>query len=643
MKKSLRAKIPSRVSRASARLRIKPAGASFGSEPFAQATIDSLRAHICVLDDAGVILAVNRAWRDFARANGLQPSKVASGLDYLAVCDAATGPDAGIAAAFADGIRAVMKGERAEFSLEYPCHSPTEQRWFIGEVTGFANKGLRLVVAHENITERKLAEEALRESEDRHRSLISTSMDAVLLTVPDGRILAANEAACRMFGRSEQELIRVGRKAVVDVSDPRLAHALAERARTGRFCSELTLIRKDGTRFPGEVSSAIFTNRHGEQRTSMVIRDISEQKRLEAAVRKSEEKFRTVADFSCGWETWIAPDGKYIYVSPWCERITGYRAEEFMADPKLLARIAHPDDRSQIHSHFRQYTRGPVREIVFRLITRGGEERWVEHICQPVHGPGGVFQGRRVSTRDITDRKRAEKALDASREQLRALAGYLQSVREEERSRIAREIHDQLAQDLTRLKMDILWLRRSLPHSAGGEGHSLLRTKLSAVTGATDSLIGSVQKIATELRPAVLDSMGLGATIEWQAREFRKRTGIRCDTKISEELPTIPRDWSTALFRILQESLTNVTRHAAATTVAISLESDHARITMRIRDNGRGIRADRLADSRSFGLLGMRERAMALGGECKIVTRAPRGTTIEVCIPLSQRGIRSQT
>lgn len=144
----------------------------------------------------------------------------------------------------------------------------------------------------QDITERKRAEEALRESEDRHRLLFDTSMDAIVMTAPDGRIFAANPAACRMFGRTEEDLVRLGRDAVVDASDPRLAAGLNERARTGMFSGEITMIRADGTKFAAELTTSLFKDRDGQPRTSMIIRDITGRKRGEEALRQSETRFR---------------------------------------------------------------------------------------------------------------------------------------------------------------------------------------------------------------------------------------------------------------------------------------------------------------------------------------------------------------
>ncbi len=639
MKKGTPRKAPSRPLLAGTRAREAKAGSPSASGWSIQAAIDSFPAHVCVIDRAGVIIAVNRAWHEFALANGLPPRKAGPGTDYLAVCCATVGPEAEMAAAFAAGIAAVRKGERGEFSMEYPCHSPLEQRWFVGRVTRMAGRGpIHLVIAHETITARKAADEVLRESEERYRSLVEASMDAVLLTSPDGRILAANSAACRMFGLSEPELIQAGRNGVVDTSDPRLLPAIEERARTGRFHGEVMLVRSDGTKFPGELSSAVFATRRGEARTSMVIRDISVRKHLEEALLKSESKFRTMADFTVDWETWVAPDGQFLYCSPSCESLTGYRAEEFLADPRLLARVTFREDRERLRAHFQQFTLAPMQRLTFRLTTRSGEVRWVEHVCQPVYDSGGRFVGRRASNRNITERKRVEEELAESREQLRKLAEHLEQAREQERTHIAHEIHDQLAQDLTRLKMDIALINRCMAAPPASAANLPCMENLVLMTKTVDSLLDSVQRIATGLRPAVLDSLGLCAALAWQAGEFETRTGIRCKTRLPETDPVIGSACSTTLFRILQEALTNVARHAAATAVRITLASTETQITMSVYDNGCGFSFESLARHKSYGLIGMQERALALGGTCVIVSKPGKGTSVRTRLPRPREG-----
>ena len=231
---------------------------------------------------------------------------------------------------------------------------------------------------------------------------------------------------------------------------------------------------------------------------------------------------------------------------------------------------------------------------------------------------------------DRAKHRRAEEQLRESHEQLRALSVYLQSVREEERTRIAREVHDELGQALTSCKLDLSWIAGKLPR-----GLKPLLAKTKALSAHIDSTIQMVRRISTELRPGVLDHLGLAAALEWQANEFQTRTGIRCDVHSRVREPLLDRDLDTTLFRIFQETLTNIIRHAGATQVTVDLKESKGRIILDIRDNGRGISEDEISKPESMGLLGMRERAALLGGDFKI-SRLPgsKGTQVSVTIPL---------
>src|SRR5690348_1747537 len=210
---------------------------------------------------------------------------------------------------------------------------------------------------------------------------------------------------------------------------------------------------------------------------------------------------------------------------------------------------------------------------------------------------------------DRAQRRRAEEQLRQSHEQLRALSVYLQSVREEERTRIAREVHDELGQALTCCKLDLSWIASKLPRDL-----QPLAEKARALTAHTDSTIQTVRRSSAELRPGVLDHLGLGAALEWQANEFQNRTGIKCDVRTHLREASLDQDLSTTLFRIFQETLTNVIRHAGATRVKVELAQKESRITLEVKDNGRGIERNQISNGKSMGLLGMRERAALLGG-----------------------------
>ena len=238
--------------------------------------------------------------------------------------------------------------------------------------------------------------------------------------------------------------------------------------------------------------------------------------------------------------------------------------------------------------------------------------------------------------RSSAERKRANVKLRVSRASLRALAARLQAVREEERTFLAREIHDVLAQDLTRLKFDLVWLQRRLAKPGQGAAARSLAARVAEMNRMADSVLHCVQRIATGLRPVVLDSLGLCAAVEWQARDFQDHSGIQCHASVPAHELTASRDVATAAFRILQESLTNVQRHAHATRVEVSLRQAAGQLLLRVEDNGCGIRAKQLSDPSSIGLVGMRERALLLGGQLEIRSHPGAGTTIEVRLPLTK-------
>ncbi|MBE3118871.1 MAG: PAS domain S-box protein [Candidatus Atribacteria bacterium] len=286
--------------------------------------------------------------------------------------------------------------------------------------------------------------------------------------------------------------------------------------------------------------------------------------------------------------------------------------------------LVWPDDRPKLDALLRRAAQRNCRGEI-RLQSRKGAPLSVHLSLNPL---------RLDSTRavcliasDLSEMKRAEQELRASSEQLRNLAAHLLSVREEERARISREVHDELGQSLTAVKMDLAWLAGRLPRSNGQMLERIRSTRQLA-----DSIIQSIRRISTELRPAVLD-LGLAAAVEWQVQEFQARSGIQCKVRLLTREVFAP-DASTAMFRILQETLTNVARHAKATRAEVVLQKQRDRLVLLIRDNGRGFDQADPSLSKSLGLLGMRERAAILGGQVNISSAPGKGTTVTAWIPL---------
>jgi len=286
--------------------------------------------------------------------------------------------------------------------------------------------------------------------------------------------------------------------------------------------------------------------------------------------------------------------------------------------------LVWPDDRARLDALLRRADQKNCRGEI-RLRSQEGTPLPVQLSLNPLHVDG--TRAVCLIASDLSVMKRAEQELRASTEQLRKLATHLLSVREEERTRIAREIHDELGQSLTAVKMDLSWLARRLSRRNGR-----MLEKIRSTLELADSIMESVRRISTELRPGILD-LGLAAAVEWQVQEFQAHTGIQCKVQLLTQQVVAP-NVSTALFRILQETLTNVARHAKATRVEVVKQKQRDRLVLRVRDNGQGFDPEDPSISKSLGLLGMRERAALLGGRVNISSAPGKGTTVTAWIPL---------
>ncbi len=286
--------------------------------------------------------------------------------------------------------------------------------------------------------------------------------------------------------------------------------------------------------------------------------------------------------------------------------------------PIIFLTAAAPEDLATM---FRGYQAGAVDYMVKPVIPEVLRSKLQVFI--------GLHDMNRMLNAELAERSLTEARLRASEENLRALAAHLQSVREEERTHIARDIHDELGQALTGLKLELNQLARAVGH----EAPEMLQDRSKLLSSVIDRIISSVRRIASGLRPEVLDEIGLSAAVEWQAREFQRRTGIRCNVEIVPGFVDPDRDRCTAIFRVYQELLTNVARHANATRVNVHL-CDEPLLALEIEDNGRGIREAEFQSPRALGFLGMRERVQAFGGSIDVRGSEGKGTRVSISIPL---------
>jgi len=359
--------------------------------------------------------------------------------------------------------------------------------------------------------------------------------------------------------------------------------------------------------------------------------DIAARKRAEEVLRQSEDRFRRLLE--------LMPVA--VYVCDTAGRIQSYnnRAVE------LWGREPKSGDTAQCYcGSLRLYSLdGKVvpheQSKMAEVLRTGIEARDVEVVMErpdgscitvivnivPLRNGDGELIGAMNCFQDITERKRAQEELQHSFGQLRALAGRLQIVREEERQRVAREIHDQLGQNLTAIGINLSSFTHDLAPDKKQQSAALLKL--------IDQTIESVRRISTELRPRILDERGLIAAIEWAAQEFQRRTRTKCQLDLPQADIVIDQEVATALFRILQESLTNVARHANATQANVRLAKLDGSLALEIHDNGKGISEEQLSADSSLGILGMRERALLLGGELAITGAPGKGTTVRIRIP----------
>ncbi len=361
---------------------------------------------------------------------------------------------------------------------------------------------------------------------------------------------------------------------------------------------------------------------------------ISEHKKAQESLLESKMRIRAIMDNTVDAIITIDQKGILKTFNPAAEKIFGVSASEAIG--QNISRLMPNPYREEHDEYIQRYLHtGEARIIGFGREVPGLRK---DGITVPLElAVSEMFvDGQQWFIgilRDITERKLAEQELKDSRQELRDLFHRLQTVREKERTRIAREIHDELGQMLTALKMDVSWLGNKLPKEC-----VKLSDKTCSMLDYLDTTILNVQRIARDLRPEILDLLGLSEAIEWQAQEFQKRTGIQCNLNLFMKDIGLDQDCSTTIFRILQETLTNVARYADASEVNINLNNVNGYLVLEVKDNGKGISENQITSSKSLGLIGIRERVFLLDGNVEIQGAQGKGTSVTISIPFKRLG-----
>jgi PAS domain S-box-containing protein len=385
-----------------------------------------------------------------------------------------------------------------------------------------------------------------------------------------------------------------------------------------------------------EVTASPIFDEEGEiDRFIHCIRDATERKQAEEKRRDSEEKYRALFEDSRDAVYVTSRTGDILDANQATSDLLGCTGEELM-QLNILEMYINPADRDRFQREIEE--KGFVKDYELRIRKKDGTAVHCLLTSTVRLAQNGEILGYQGIMRDITEKMIAEEELKRSREQLRNLSLYLQSAREDERKSIAREVHDELGQTLTALKMDLSWLQKRIPDST-----EPLTEKIISMKKLIDMTIPSVKRIITALRPGLLDDLGLAAALEWQAQDFSDRTKVKCELTIDPVDISLEEDLSTAVFRIFQETLSNVGRHAEATRVEANLRVKTGALVLTIRDNGKGITEEEIFDRESFGLMGMRERIHEFGGEFDIKGYEGEGTRVKVSVPLKGRSLPADT
>jgi PAS domain S-box-containing protein len=486
-------------------------------------------------------------------------------------------------------------------------------------------KSKQILVTLSIITRQKELENDLRESEVRYRTLFENSQMGISLVSPDGKLLQANLAYARMYGYKDLDtLFSEIRDVTALYADPEARKEVIKILLQKGIMEprEIKVVRRDGMQFLALVAVKEIRDRRGNLLYNLATHiDLTERKKAEEKVRAASFYARNLIEASLDPLVTINVDGKITDVNHAAEKITGIKRKKLIGSD-FTEYLAEPEKTKEEYQQF--FLTGEVKNYPLTIRHIKGKETDVLFNATVYRNEEGEIEGVFAAARDITERRKMELKLLESQKNLEKLNQHLVEVREEERADISREIHDQLGQSLTALKLDLNMLKEN----KGSD--PCIAEKLNAMLNIVSGIIKDVQRISADLRPSILDDLGLKATFEWYCDEFKKKSDIKCVLNVDNADYTDPLI-NLTLFRILQEALTNVIRHSGATLVDVMLHSIREGITLSIRDNGKGIKEEEIKIERSLGLAGIRERVKHCNGD--LIITSGEGTTVTVFIP----------
>jgi PAS domain S-box-containing protein len=599
--------------------------ALLASENLNRAILSSLDTHVAVLDRQGQIISVNSVWNDFARDNGVSCEDcVGSGLNYLEVCQKAADTGDELALRALAGIKAVCEGSAEYFRLEYPCHSPAKQRWFLMLVTPLKRSEGGAVVTHADITERKRAEAALRDSKEQFQRLVeTTNAIAWEADVDTWSFTYVSPQVTRLLGYETAEwyesdfwirhLHPEDRQFAIDFCKESVKH-LSE------YEFEYRMIAANGQSVWLRDLVSVVRGKDGRKALRGYLIDITDRKKAEASLRDSEERLRNLLENIPDHVLIVDPVGNIGYIN---HTAPGFTREQVLR--KHLSMFLQPESGARaeqcLANVFKSKTTCDleVSDVNFRSY----RIRYV-----PVIENGAVASVLVVGT-DITEQKRMEKSR-------RELAERLAFSREDERRSLARQIHDEACQEISAasiyLEQLALKLNRALPEDAS------ITADLSKVNGLLQMTQETLRQTARALHPSILEHYGLVTALRSFTQELSMlthRSRVVFEMDVAPDFPRFDRMVETSAYRIAQEAITNAFKHAQAHVISIKLSLQGENATIVVQDDGRGIDYAGPAPSHGIGLAAIRERAELIGAKIKISTKVDHGTRLTLSIPVA--------
>lgn len=500
----------------------------------------------------------------------------------------------------------------------------------------------------EEIKNRRQIQEELLASKDYFQALIEHGQDIITVLDHNGIIRYNSPSVERILNYSQTELVGRDTFQYVHEDDVDRVKQIFNRiveTPDNVESAEFRFLHKDGYWvYLESIAKHVEDSRDG----SIVIvnsRDVTERKFALRQLRESRAKLAEAQRIAKvgSWEWKPGKESELVWSDEMC-RIYGLSPEVFDHSYDTFVNHVHPDDRKHIEQTVEYALKNQTSfSFEHKIIRSDGKVRTLLCNGQAVADGDGEVVKVIGTGQDITEQKEKEEQLRAYSKQLQELSVKIERTREEERIRIAREIHDELGQMLTVLKMDVSMLSGQMKKKIPGDILEYFNSEAEKILHRINTIIESVQRITTSLRPEVLDDLGLKEAIEWQAKQFANQTGINVQFNTNlEDADFLMEVQSTTLFRILQETLTNIMRHADATKVKITLEARNSNIHLRVKDNGVGITAKQKQAPTSFGLIGMRERTQFLGGDVQIKGVSGEGTSITVWIPLEEQQLNEK-